>query len=121
MYRANELQVLKSTKNAKIFEYEKGEWTFHAKGAWIYEAGETLPSMTVIGSSNYSFRSNRRDTEAQLYMVSDCKRFRERLHDEAESLYGSSKEMSVETVKDDGIDKLTKTERILNKVLKILL
>jgi len=54
-------------------------------------------------------------------MVSDCKRFREKLHEEAESLYGSSKEMSVETVKDDGIDKLTKTERILNKVLKILL
>ncbi len=71
MYRANELSVLKHSKsNVKIFEYENGEWTFHAKGAWFYE-GDT-PSMTVIGSSNYSYRSNRRDTEAQLYMVSDC-------------------------------------------------
>lgn len=67
MYRVNELAVLKSTaknENVKIFEWESGEWTFHGKGAWIYEDGEDLPSATIIGSSNYSFRSNRRDTEA---------------------------------------------------------
>jgi CDP-diacylglycerol--glycerol-3-phosphate 3-phosphatidyltransferase len=71
MYRANEYQVLKSNKgqgNIKIHEYENGEWTYHAKGAWLYEkqtADEAVgPTMTVIGSSNYSYRSNRRDTEA---------------------------------------------------------
>ena len=72
MYRANELSVLKSNKknqNISIHEYEKGDWSYHAKGAWVYEkpqAGEAEvvgPAMTVIGSSNYSYRSNRRDTE----------------------------------------------------------
>lgn len=40
MYRANELRVLKGnqkTGNINIHEYENGEWTFHAKGAWVYE------------------------------------------------------------------------------------
>lgn len=68
MYRANELSVLKSNEqkgNVSIHEWEKGEWTYHAKGAWVYEEGQPeVPQMTVIGSSNYSFRSNRRDTEA---------------------------------------------------------
>jgi len=60
MYRANEYNMLKSSKgNVKIFEYEKGEWTYHAKGAWLYERDyphPELPVMTVIGSSNYSAR-----------------------------------------------------------------
>ena len=68
MYRANELAVLKQTAkagNVKVHEWESGEWTFHAKGAWIYEEGrENLPQATIIGSSNFSFRSNWRDTEA---------------------------------------------------------
>ena len=72
MYRANELSVLRSNKkhqNISIHEYEKGDWSYHAKGAWVYEkplAGESDvvgPALTVIGSSNYSYRSNRRDTE----------------------------------------------------------
>lgn len=67
MYRANELNILKKNEklgNIKIFEYENGEWTYHAKGAWIYEKDQIdVPQMTVIGSSNYSYRSNRRDTE----------------------------------------------------------
>ena len=40
MYRVNELSVLEGNKkqgNVSIHEYENGEWTYHAKGAWIYE------------------------------------------------------------------------------------
>ncbi len=69
MYRANEYKLLKANKsqgNISINEWEKGEWTYHAKGAWLYEKDNIrpdLPVMTIIGSSNYSARSNRRDTE----------------------------------------------------------
>ena len=50
-----------------MFEYENGDWTFHGKGAWIYEGnqeetGKEL-TMSIVGSSNFSYRSNRRDTE----------------------------------------------------------
>lgn len=44
MYRVNEYNVLKSNEklgNIRIFEYEKGEWTYHAKGAWIYEKDQS--------------------------------------------------------------------------------
>ena len=91
MYRANELSVLQSTKgNLNLFEWESGEWTFHAKGAWFYEPNENTPVATVIGSSNYSYRSNRRDTEAQLYMVSECPKFRQKIHEEAEHLFSKA-------------------------------
>jgi hypothetical protein len=42
MYRVNEYNLLKQNKNKniQIYEYTKGEWTFHAKGAWIYENSE---------------------------------------------------------------------------------
>ena len=43
--------------------------------------------MTVIGSSNFSYRSNRRDTECQLYIVSECDEFKKRLHKESQKLY----------------------------------
>ena len=49
-----------------IFEYSNGDWTFHAKGAWIYEKNvemEEYPTSTIVGSSNFSYRSNRRDNE----------------------------------------------------------
>jgi phosphatidylserine/phosphatidylglycerophosphate/cardiolipin synthase-like enzyme len=77
--------------------------------------------MTVIGSSNFSFRSNRRDTECQLYIVPECEDFKKRMHEECEHLFSHSKKMAIESIKYDGTDKLTLTERLLNRVLKILL
>ena len=77
--------------------------------------------MTVIGSSNYSYRSNRRDTELQLYLVSEGDAFKKRMHEECEHLFNQSTKMTIDKVKNDGIDKLTFTERLLNRLLKILL
>ena len=71
-----------------MFEYENGEWTFHAKGAWLYEKSQPeVPQMTIVGSSNFSRRSNRRDVEAQLYIVSECEQFKKKMHEECDSLY----------------------------------
>mmetsp|Transcript_9683 Transcript_9683/g.8530 ORF Transcript_9683/g.8530 Transcript_9683/m.8530 type:complete len:89 (-) Transcript_9683:66-332(-) len=72
LYREYEKKLLQKAKNndkIKLFEYKRENWTYHAKGAWIYEKGDK-PNMTVIGSSNYSHRSNRRDLESQLYIYS---------------------------------------------------
>jgi phosphatidylserine/phosphatidylglycerophosphate/cardiolipin synthase-like enzyme len=66
--------------------------------------------MTVIGSSNYSYRSNRRDTECQLYIVSEC-----------EHIYKKTTKMSIETVKNDGTDKITWTERLFSNIFWLLL
>jgi CDP-diacylglycerol--glycerol-3-phosphate 3-phosphatidyltransferase len=70
-----------------ILEYVRPGWTFHAKGLFIRPApGVLAPSpgapqppsppspppaymLTTIGSSNYNFRSFRRDLEAQALVV----------------------------------------------------
>jgi CDP-diacylglycerol---glycerol-3-phosphate 3-phosphatidyltransferase len=125
MYRVNELRILRETqkhKNVRMFEYENGEWTFHAKGAWLYEKTQPqLPQMTIVGSSNFSRRSNRRDVEAQLYIVSDCDNFKQRMHDECQSLFSKASEMNIKTLQNDGTDKITLTEKVLNRVLHMLL
>lgn len=125
MYRANEYSLLKQNKNLqniRMFEWEHGEWTYHAKGAWFYEKEDpTLPVMTVIGSSNYSARSNRRDTECQLYIVSDCNEFRQRMKDESDNLFKNSKEVNIEHITKLDEDKLTWKEYLLSKIMKKLL
>eukprot|EP00826_Nyctotherus_ovalis_P043506 TRINITY_DN458_c0_g3_i1.p1 TRINITY_DN458_c0_g3~~TRINITY_DN458_c0_g3_i1.p1 ORF type:complete len:267 (+),score=22.67 TRINITY_DN458_c0_g3_i1:944-1744(+) len=53
LYRCFEYYLLKDLKaNATLYEYVKENWTYHGKGSWYYE-GESRPSMTIIGSSNY--------------------------------------------------------------------
>lgn len=56
MYRVYERNLLQK-KNVKIFEYIKPKWTFHGKGIWLYQRGNEFPSISVVGSSNYSMIS----------------------------------------------------------------
>lgn len=37
----------------QYFEYLREGWTFHGKGLWYYLPGEQLPSLSLVGSSNY--------------------------------------------------------------------
>lgn len=123
MYREFELNLLKKCKNNQkinLFEYVRKDWTFHAKGAWIYEGSDT-PNMTVIGSSNYSYRSNRRDTEAQLYIYSKCPDFNERMKEEAEQLFSLTSQTSIDDIKSDRDTKLGIRSRILSKTMKSML
>jgi CDP-diacylglycerol---glycerol-3-phosphate 3-phosphatidyltransferase len=90
IYRVNETKMLKKFPQISIHEWESGDWTFHGKGAWLYNQEGTV-DMSVVGSSNFSHRSNRKDTEAQLYILaSDCKDLQSRLADEADNLYANS-------------------------------
>jgi phosphatidylserine/phosphatidylglycerophosphate/cardiolipin synthase-like enzyme len=92
MYRVNAIRMLNRNKarNLKLFEYTNNAWTYHAKGAWVYEdEADPYPQMSIIGSSNFSYRSNRRDQEVQLYMAPSAKavEFKRRLHNEANGLF----------------------------------
>ncbi|PLB33817.1 CDP-diacylglycerol--glycerol-3-phosphate 3-phosphatidyltransferase [Aspergillus candidus] len=48
---------------------QPGGWTYHAKGLWITLPGEDHPSVTVVGSSNYTKRSYSLDLEAGALVV----------------------------------------------------
>jgi CDP-diacylglycerol--glycerol-3-phosphate 3-phosphatidyltransferase len=57
LYRVFELNLLKTFKNKSnfsLFEFYRQNWSFHSKGIWFYEKEKEYPTMTVIGSSNYS-------------------------------------------------------------------
>ena len=116
--------MLKGTTkdNVHLYEYENGDWTFHGKGAWLYEGDGTKSAenltMSIIGSSNYSYRSNRRDTECQLYILPECEDLKKRLHDESQHLFDNATRVDLKTVQNDGTDKLKWSERILNRLLK---
>lgn len=70
-----------------LFEYEKPEWTYHAKGLWYYLPGEKLPAMTLIGSSNFGERSVNRDLESQVCIVTASRSLQTRLNRECERLF----------------------------------
>ncbi|KAL7625741.1 CDP-diacylglycerol--glycerol-3-phosphate 3-phosphatidyltransferase [Parahypoxylon ruwenzoriense] len=48
---------------------EPGGWTYHAKGLWITLPNEQDPSISIVGSSNYTKRSYSHDLEAGALIV----------------------------------------------------
>lgn len=70
-----------------LLEYERPDWSYHAKGLWYYPPDCTLPHLTVIGSSNYGERSVNRDLEKQICLVTTNKGLQKALQSECEYLY----------------------------------
>lgn len=48
---------------------EPGGWTYHAKGIWVTLPGDQHPSISLVGSSNYTKRSYSLDLEANTLIV----------------------------------------------------
>ena len=63
--------------------------------------GESLPSLTLIGSPNFGFRSVSRDLEAQLAVVTENQALRLRLDEERRNLYSRASRVDRETFSDD--------------------
>lgn len=59
----------------KVYEWQNGivntvgGWSYHAKGLWITVPEETEPSITVIGSSNYTKRAYSLDLESNAIVI----------------------------------------------------
>eukprot|EP01135_Chromosphaera_perkinsii_P009337 Nk52_evm13s1737 gene=Nk52_evmTU13s1737 len=86
----NKVMRAGALQRVRVFEYYRDKWTYHAKGLWIYRQDEEkpLPAVTLIGSPNFGYRSLHRDVEAQFAVVTDSRELSERLHEEAEGLFG---------------------------------
>jgi len=52
----------------QMFEYYRPQWTYHAKGLWLYGEGDTSPILTYIGSSNFSLVSLNTNSIFLLYL-----------------------------------------------------
>lgn len=77
----------KQDHRVSLLEYAKNGWSYHAKGLWYYLPESLLPSLTLIGSSNFGERSVNRDLETQLCIVTENKSLQTRLQAECDNLY----------------------------------
>lgn len=59
-----------------------GGWTYHAKGIWVTLPKEQNPSISLIGSSNYTKRSYSLDLEANTLIVTRSSDLQRRLGEE---------------------------------------
>ncbi|KAK5656696.1 hypothetical protein OQA88_4242 [Cercophora sp. LCS_1] len=82
---------------------EPGGWTYHAKGLWVTLPENENPSISLIGSSNYTKRSYSLDLEANALIVTENEDLKKRLGDEQRWL----QENTTITTRDD----FAKTER----------
>lgn len=82
---------------------EPGGWTYHAKGLWVTMPHEENPSITLVGSSNYTKRSYSLDLEVNTLIVTRDDDLKMRLGEEQKWLQ--------ENAKDVGIDDFAKVER----------
>jgi len=73
-----------------------GGWTYHAKGLWVTLPGENLPSISVVGSSNYTRRSHELDLEANVIIVTRDEVLMKRLGEEETWLQQYGKESGSE-------------------------
>ncbi|KAE9416621.1 hypothetical protein Angca_009704, partial [Angiostrongylus cantonensis] len=70
--------------NVNLYEYYRDGWTFHAKGLWVETATETA---SLMGSSNFGYRSVHRDLEAQVLLVTSNEHLRDQLKEERNRLF----------------------------------
>jgi CDP-diacylglycerol--glycerol-3-phosphate 3-phosphatidyltransferase len=78
-------------KRFQLHEYARAGWTYHAKGLWYAPPGAgALPLLTLVGSGNFGARSLKRDTEAQVTLVTDNAALRQMLADEQAALVADS-------------------------------
>ncbi|ATY58628.1 CDP-diacylglycerol-glycerol-3-phosphate 3-phosphatidyltransferase [Cordyceps militaris] len=77
---------------------QPGGWTYHAKGLWVAMPGDEAagPSMSVIGSSNYTKRSYSHDLEVGALIVTRDEGLKGRLKGEQEWLQEHARTMTRE-------------------------
>ncbi|KKA21881.1 CDP-diacylglycerol--glycerol-3-phosphate 3-phosphatidyltransferase [Rasamsonia emersonii CBS 393.64] len=78
---------------------EPGGWTYHAKGLWITLPREEYPSLTFVGSSNYTKRSYSLDLEVGALVITSDEALKKRLGEETEWLQKDARPISREDLR----------------------
>uniref|UniRef100_A0A914L8T9 CDP-diacylglycerol--glycerol-3-phosphate 3-phosphatidyltransferase n=1 Tax=Meloidogyne incognita TaxID=6306 RepID=A0A914L8T9_MELIC len=102
LYLQNSLDFIRKSKEQgyekspfTFMEWDRDGWTFHAKGLWI----DFLNSKrigTVIGSSNYGFRSSQRDLEAQVLLVTENDALKQKIIEERQYLLEHAQSIEID-------------------------
>ncbi|XP_011298498.1 CDP-diacylglycerol--glycerol-3-phosphate 3-phosphatidyltransferase, mitochondrial isoform X2 [Fopius arisanus] len=81
----------------KLREYIRPGWTYHAKGLWYTLPSHKRPCFTLIGSSNFGYRSVKRDLECQIGLVTRNEGLQEALEYEHNRLFKKSEPVTTQT------------------------
>ncbi|KAJ7067316.1 hypothetical protein C8F01DRAFT_980074 [Mycena amicta] len=65
----NAVATANRQSGVQLNEWQRDGWTYHAKGMWVSEATDSLPMLTVFGSTNLNSRSAHIDTELSFLMI----------------------------------------------------
>lgn len=85
----------------KLYEWQNGVvntpggWSYHAKGMWITVPEEELPSITIIGSSNYTKRAYTLDLESNAIIITKDESLKLRMKHEIDHLLEHTKELTL--------------------------
>lgn len=85
----------------KMLEWQNGVvnqpngWSYHAKGLWINLPNEDEPSMSVIGSSNYTKRSYGLDLESNALIITKDEELKKAMKDEVDNLLKHTNEVEL--------------------------
>lgn len=117
----------KSKENLiKLFEWQNGVvntpggWSYHAKGIWITTPDDPLPSITIIGSSNYTKRAYSLDLESNAVIITKDPELKQKMKDEIDHLLLHAKQLHVEDFepKTVGYEKDENGQEIMDKPIK---
>ncbi|KAI0273513.1 hypothetical protein BC834DRAFT_816738 [Gloeopeniophorella convolvens] len=72
--------------SVELKEWSKDSWTYHAKGIWLSPNPESLPVLTLFGSTNLNSRSAHLDTELSFMMLANSIDVRKKLQHEVQGL-----------------------------------
>ncbi|KAN0123968.1 CDP-diacylglycerol-glycerol-3-phosphate 3-phosphatidyltransferase [Russula decolorans] len=72
--------------SVELKEWNRQGWTYHAKGIWLSPNPESLPILTLFGSTNLNSRSAQLDTELSFVMLANSETVQEKLHLELQGL-----------------------------------
>lgn len=108
-YSYLEMKLLESNPNIRIYEYNRPNWTFHAKGFWAnFKFKSSTWSVTTIGSSNFNSRSLNTDLESQAFLFTRDPKLMQDIQDNRLDLYSWSSQVTIRDLKSRNIKPLVK-------------
>ncbi|KAH0950734.1 hypothetical protein HN011_002330 [Eciton burchellii] len=93
----NLCERMEQQSRIRLWEFVKPGWTYHAKGLWYILPGQQKPSLTLIGSPNFGYRSVNRDLETQIAVVTRNEKLQDALHEEQTRLFSCAKPVTRKT------------------------
>ncbi|XP_011695409.1 PREDICTED: CDP-diacylglycerol--glycerol-3-phosphate 3-phosphatidyltransferase, mitochondrial isoform X2 [Wasmannia auropunctata] len=93
----NLCERMNQQRRITLWEFVKPDWTYHAKGLWYISPGQRKPSLTLIGSPNFGYRSVNRDLETQIAVVTKNEKLQDALHEEQTRLFSCAKPVTRKT------------------------